>query len=98
MLGFFCTNRISGHAEGVFYSDVYDGGRQLRNQIYAILVVAEWSAAMTFLIALAVDLTLGLRVSEEHVGLDQSFYGESLMPAEGKMSDDDWQRGVERFS
>eukprot|EP01031_Cornospumella_fuschlensis_P032260 gene32260-39017_t len=80
LLGFFCTDKISGNPNGVFYSDTYNGGRQLGNQLYAIVVTVFWSAFMTTVILFVVDKLLGLRVSEdvERKGLDTSLHGESL--------------------
>lgn len=80
LVGFFATDKISGHPNGVFYSDTYNGGRQLGNQLYAIVVTVFWSAFMTTIILFVVDTTMGLRVSEEaeKAGLDSSLHGETL--------------------
>eukprot|EP01039_Chlorochromonas_danica_P000638 gene636-693_t len=65
MLGFFANDRISGRDNGVFYSDTYNGGKQLANQLYAIVVTVGWSTFMTMIILIFVDLTIGVRVSED---------------------------------
>lgn len=89
LLGFFATDKISGHANGVFYSDTYNGGRQLGNQIYAIIVTMGWSAFMTYVIHLVVDSAMGLRVTaeEEEAGLDRSLHNETLSPLDGMLSE-----------
>lgn len=81
LLGFFATDKISGHDNGVFYSDTHNGGMQWAHQLYAIVVVTGWSIFMTAIIHFVVDCTLGLRVSaeEEDAGLDVSLHNESLV-------------------
>jgi len=81
LTGFFATDQIGGPGKnGVFYANTKNGGHQLGIQIYAIVVVAGWSAFMSFVILKILDLTIGLRVSdeEEHEGLDGSLHGEKL--------------------
>jgi Amt family ammonium transporter len=70
--------------EGVFYSHMDDrvhGADQLRIQAYAISCTILYTAAATWVILKLVDLTMGLRVSEEHedAGLDSSLHGESIV-------------------
>lgn len=85
LTGFFATATIDGTTadgvgiDGVFYGSTKIGGTQLGNQIYAIVVVVAYSAFLTFIILKALDLTIGMRVSEdiEILGLDQGIYGES---------------------
>ncbi|MDH3754829.1 MAG: ammonium transporter [Acidimicrobiia bacterium] len=78
LLGFFAdSSAIPGgdFIEGVFFG----GGELLWNQILSIVVVAAYSFAITFVIAKAIDATIGLRVSadDEQVGLDQSQHAET---------------------
>jgi Amt family ammonium transporter len=101
-VGFFATRSVgSYHAgfekmpfgapgvsnrDGVYYSNLQHGGTQLGVQIYAIVVAIGWSAFMSAILLLAIDKTLGLRVSaqDEDTGLDDSIHGESLTPKESK--------------
>lgn len=59
---------LGGTGDGVFMT-----------QLVGTLVVIGWSAVASFIILLALKLTLGLRVSEEqeYEGLDVSLHGES---------------------
>jgi Amt family ammonium transporter len=80
LTGFFATSTVAGAGiNGVFYADTKVGGTQLGNQIYAIVVVTCYAAFMTFCILKVLDMTIGMRVSEDIVllGLDQGIYGES---------------------
>lgn len=82
LTGFFATDQVAGGTiNGLFYTNTKDGGHQLGVQIYAIVVVAGWSAFMTFVILKALDLTIGLRISEkdEEDGLDSSLHGETII-------------------
>jgi len=80
--GFFAAPIHGGYA-GVYYAGLEVGGTQLGLQIYGIVVTIGWSAFMTALIALAVDKTIGLRVSAEaeEEGLDSSIHGETMPEA-----------------
>eukprot|EP01103_Thecamoeba_quadrilineata_P012232 TRINITY_DN3104_c0_g1_i1.p1 TRINITY_DN3104_c0_g1~~TRINITY_DN3104_c0_g1_i1.p1 ORF type:complete len:172 (+),score=26.50 TRINITY_DN3104_c0_g1_i1:973-1488(+) len=62
--------------EGWFYD--FSDGRQLWVQLVATLVAAAYAATVTFIIAYAVDKTIGLRVSpeQEESGLDSVEHGE----------------------
>jgi Amt family ammonium transporter len=55
------------------------GGSLLVEQVIAAVVTIVYSMAMTFLIVKAIDLVIGIRVSEEDeaVGLDQSQHAET---------------------
>jgi Amt family ammonium transporter len=56
------------------------GGMELAGkQLIAMGSAAAWSAVVTFILLKVIDLTVGLRVSEEveHDGLDGSLHGES---------------------
>jgi len=72
--------------DGVYYSDLKHGGTQLGLQLYAIVVSIGWAAFMSTILLLAIDKTMGLRVSaqDEDTGLDDSIHGESLTPKESK--------------
>lgn len=90
--GFFATSHHGGMAggspgvnyrDGVYYSNMTHGGKQLGLQIYAILVSIGWSAFMSTILLVSIDKTMGLRVSaaDEDTGLDSSIHGESIAPA-----------------
>ena len=74
MTGFFATKAVTGNAtgQGVYYSSLSVGGRQLAIQLCGILFSVGWSCIVTFLLATALDRTIGLRVSAERedYGLD----------------------------
>lgn len=81
MTGLFATDQIGGPGiNGLFYTNTKDGGHQLGIQVYAMVVVAGWSAFMTLVILLILDWTIGLRVSayHEHHGLDESLHSEKV--------------------
>jgi len=79
ILGFFASNKVNelvGENEGVFYG----GGTDLLvDQVVASVVTLVFSLVVTFIIAKALDATIGLRVSEEDesIGLDQSQHAET---------------------
>ncbi|MFC8080544.1 ammonium transporter [Streptomyces sp. NPDC057307] len=62
MVGLFATARISGH-KGLFYGG---GWGLLGKQVVAILAVIAFSFVLTWLIAKAVELTVGFRAKEEY--------------------------------
>ena len=64
--------------KGVYYGSMVEGGNQLAAQIAGILFAVGWSFSWTYLICKAIDMTIGLRVSEEDEmeGLDASIHGE----------------------
>ena len=69
-------NELVGENEGVFYG----GGTDLLvDQVVASVVTLVFSLVVTFIIAKALDATIGLRVSEEDesIGLDQSQHAET---------------------
>jgi hypothetical protein len=72
---------VSGGANGVFYTDTYNGGRQLGIQLYSIVFTIVWSLTITVILLYSIDFCFGLRVSEseEEVGLDASIHGETLV-------------------
>ncbi len=74
--GLFATAAVSGLAdnEGLFYGNA----SQVLDQLAAIATVWVYSFTVTAIILKALDLTLGLRVSEdqEELGLDVTQHGE----------------------
>ena len=74
--GLFATASVSGLVdnEGLFYGN----GEQLVDQLIAVGVVWAYSFTVTAVILKALDLTIGLRVSEEEedLGLDVTQHGE----------------------
>ena len=74
--GLFATASVSGLVdnEGLFYGN----GEQVLHQLAAIGVVWVYSFGVTALILKALDLTIGLRVTEEEedLGLDVTQHGE----------------------
>jgi Amt family ammonium transporter len=76
LLGFFADTAINGEFDGVFYG----GGLELlKDQFIAAIAVGAFSFVVTYLIALGVQKSVGLRVDEESEleGLDQSEHAES---------------------
>ncbi len=65
MVGLFATARISGK-EGLFYGG--DWGL-LGKQLVAIVSVIAFSFILTWLIAKAVDMTVGFRAEEEYANV-----------------------------
>jgi len=78
-VGFF-ADPDNGGQRGVYYGGLEVGGTQLGKQIYGIIVTIGWAVFMTSLILLAIDHTIGLRVSadDEEKGLDSSIHGETI--------------------
>lgn len=77
LTGFFADGKVGG-VSGLLYDT--SNGFQIVLQLYGIVVTVGWSAAMSLVILLLIDRTLGLRVSSEHerIGLDQSTHGNSI--------------------
>jgi Amt family ammonium transporter len=78
LLGFFADTAVNSVVtnEGVFLG----GGTELLiDQIVASVVTLAYSFTLSFIIAKAIDATMGLRVSdeEEMIGLDQSQHAET---------------------
>lgn len=96
--GFFATRAIGGY-DGVFYGSVEVGGNQLAMQLYGIVVTGGWSAFASWILLVAVDKTLGLRVSaeDEDTGLDSSYHGETIVHLTGlkEQSDQHLSRNIE---
>ncbi|MFJ5921716.1 ammonium transporter [Kitasatospora sp. NPDC092948] len=62
MVGLFATARISGH-KGLFYGG---GWSLLGKQVLAVLAVGAFSFLLSWLLAKAVDLTVGFRAATEY--------------------------------
>lgn len=77
LLGFFADTEINSLGfDGVFYGG---GAELLVDQLVAVGAVIAFSFVLSFVLAKAIDATIGLRVSdeEEQVGLDQSQHAEA---------------------
>lgn len=73
--GIFATTTVnSAGSDGLLYGNP----KQFVTQVIAVVVVAAYSAAITWILLKLIDKTIGLRVSqdEEVQGLDQSQHGE----------------------
>ena len=76
LTGVFATMAVTGAADPVGWIDGHAG--QVITQIKGIVVTIVYDAVASFVILKAIDLTLGLRVSEdiEREGLDLGLHGE----------------------
>jgi Amt family ammonium transporter len=73
--GLFATTAVNeGGANGLFYGNP----GLLVTQLIAVVVVAVYAAVVTFVLLKLIDMTIGLRVSqqEEEAGLDTTQHGE----------------------
>jgi Amt family ammonium transporter len=82
-VGFFADsaiNPVSVVEEGIFYGG---SGELLKDQAVAAFGVMAFSGIVTYLIAFAIERTVGLRVTvdDELTGLDQSQHAESAYQA-----------------
>jgi Amt family ammonium transporter len=79
LLGFFGDAEVSG-ADGLLYGG---GGGLLADQFVGALGVLVFSGVVTYVLAVAIDKTIGLRVEpdDELEGLDQSQHAESAYQA-----------------
>jgi Amt family ammonium transporter len=79
MLGLFADPKVNGVVSnpGLFITD--GGGELLKDQFVAAFVTLVFSFVVTFVLAKAIDLVMGLRISEdeEDVGLDQTQHAEA---------------------
>jgi Amt family ammonium transporter len=80
LLGLFADETVNPIGDGLFYGG---GGELLKDQILAALGVMAFSGIVTYILAMAIEKTIGLRVTEddELVGLDQSQHSESAYTA-----------------
>ena len=80
LLGFFADDEVNPLGSGVFFG----GGWSLFvDQVVAAVGVLVFSGVVSYVLALVIDKTIGLRVSvdDELVGLDQSQHAESAYQA-----------------
>jgi Amt family ammonium transporter len=81
LLGLFADTAINADgADGLFYG----GGMELlKDQVVAAIGVMVFSGVLSYVIALGIDRTIGLRVDPdaEQIGLDQSQHAESAYQA-----------------
>src|SRR5215211_2224623 len=73
--GIFANSKINGiGSDGL----IYGGFDQFLKQVVAVVVVAAFAGAATFVILKAIDVVIGLRVPEEEevLGLDPTQHGE----------------------
>ncbi|KOV14440.1 ammonia channel protein [Streptomyces sp. XY431] len=76
LVGLFATGTVGQTAKGLFYGG---GFEQLGKQAMGVAVVAVYSFVLSWLLAKAIDRTIGFRVSEEVevAGIDQAEHAES---------------------
>jgi Amt family ammonium transporter len=76
LIGVLATAAVTGHERGL----AFGGGLSLLGrQALAVLVVAAYAFAVTWLVAKTIDRTVGFRASpeDEHSGLDLAIHAES---------------------
>lgn len=100
--GFFATKVVTGldTANGVYSAPLHQGGLQLAHQIVGILFSLGWSGIISYLILIAIDKTMGLRVAAAHEddGLDASLHDETIVNPEGekdKLPTEDPDAGIQ---
>ena len=78
LLGLFADKAVNGGIpdEGLFFGG---GAELLGDQIIAVVAAIVFSGVLTYIIAKVIDVTMGLRVSEEDevTGLDLSQHSET---------------------
>ncbi|MFD7590743.1 ammonium transporter [Kitasatospora sp. NPDC059811] len=76
LIGLFATGGVGQTAKGLFYGG---GPAQLGKQAMGVAVVAAYSFVLSWLLAKAIDRTVGFRVAEEVevAGIDQAEHAES---------------------
>ncbi|GAA2805483.1 ammonium transporter [Kitasatospora sp. CM 4170] len=76
LVGLFATGTVGQTAKGLFYGG---GLEQLGKQAMGVAVVAVYSFVLSWLLAKAIDKTVGFRVAEEVevAGIDQAEHAES---------------------
>ncbi|WP_043468769.1 ammonium transporter [Kitasatospora sp. MBT66] len=76
LVGLFATGTVGQTAKGLFYGG---GFEQLGKQAMGVAVVAVYSFVLSWLLAKAIDRTIGFRVAEEVevAGIDQAEHAES---------------------
>ncbi|MFG2823671.1 ammonium transporter [Kitasatospora sp. NPDC048365] len=76
LIGFFATGHVGQTASGLFYGG---GVTQLGKQALGVVVVLVYSFVLSWLLGMAIQKTIGFRVSEdvEVAGIDQAEHAES---------------------
>ncbi len=76
LVGLFATGTVGQTAKGLFYGG---GFEQLGKQAMGVAVVGVYSFVLSWLLAKAIDATIGFRVAEEVevAGIDQAEHAES---------------------
>jgi ammonium transporter, Amt family len=76
LIGVLATATVTGHERGLAFGG---GAGLLIRQAVAVLVVAAYAFGLTWLIATAIQRTLGFRADHDHerAGLDLAVHGES---------------------
>ncbi|MER7695539.1 MULTISPECIES: ammonium transporter [unclassified Streptomyces] len=82
LVGFFATGGVQSDAKGLFYGG---GLEQLGKQAVGVVAVLGYSLVLSALIALLLDRTIGMRVSEddEISGIDQVEHAETAYDFSG---------------
>ena len=76
LIGLFATEKITGGAKGLFYGGGFD---LLGKQTIAVLAVAAYSFAVSWVLGKAIDRTVGFRISadDETTGIDLTSHAET---------------------
>ncbi|WP_309051063.1 ammonium transporter [Streptomyces sp.] len=82
LVGFFATGGVQSDAKGLFYGG---GFEQLGKQAVGVLAVLAYSLIVSAVLALVIDRTMGMRVSEddEVSGIDQVEHAETAYDFSG---------------
>ncbi|MBD0711304.1 MULTISPECIES: ammonium transporter [unclassified Streptomyces] len=82
LVGLFATGGVQSEAKGLFYGG---GFEQLGKQAIGVLAVLVYSLTVSALLALALDRTMGMRVSEddEISGIDRTEHAETAYDFSG---------------
>ena len=80
LTGVFATKLINDVNKGQAVGLVDGHGAQILTQLYGVLAIGVFSAAVTWIILKIVDVMIGLRVTrdEETEGLDTALHGERV--------------------
>ena len=78
LTGVFATTAVNSDGAMGLYYDPETGAKVMMGQVVAVLITWVFAAVMTLIILKVLDVTMGLRVSQEDeiVGLDLSQHGE----------------------
>ena len=83
LTAFFASADVGGGRDGILQGEgggYTERANLLGHQLYGICVCGGWSFFLSLVILKIIDLTMGLRISneEEEEGLDSSMHGESI--------------------